>query len=439
MLTIARQADQEKDFSQELRISSPAGQSIEYNAGLYYFWEDDHGFGNQTYGTDAPIWILGANNATYQAALNGVGIVSRSDPRINSYAAYGQATWHITSALDLLGGIRYTYEQKTGTYEQVVEGGPDLATLPAAEIAGIAAVRNAVGLTSPAPYKIDANTGAPQGIVTLSYRWDDSLSSYATYSRGAKSGGLNLSNLPAGVPLVVQPEYEDNYELGVKSIWFDHRLVLNADVFWDNDTNYQATLVNSSTQIVNYIANIPSVRSRGIEADLRAEPIDGLSAYLSGSYTDAIYTSYQGAPDPIEDYTVVAGKLVSTGTRNLTGYALADTPKWAFSTGAEYDRSLSSLGIANVDGYLGADLNYRSTVYSSADDSTYGVVRGYEVTNFRAGIRTEDSHWDFQLWTLNAFDTHYYQFIQKVAFNSGALSALPGDPRTIGVTLAYKY
>ena len=439
IVTVARQADQEKDFTQEFRLASPQGQPFEYSAGVFYFWEDDHGYGTQTLGADAPIWLLGASNATYQAALNGVGTLSQSDPRINSYAAYGQATWHILSDLDLTGGIRYTYEAKTGTYEQIVAGGPVVSTLPPAEQAGIAAVRSAVGLVAQS-YGVKTNDSLPSGLATLTWRLDSDVSAYATYSRGVKSAGLNLSYLPPGTPQVVQPEYEDNYEIGIKSVWFDHRLVLNADAFWDNDTNYQATLLNTSVSVQQYIANIPGVRSRGFEADLRAEPIDGLSANLSGAYTDAVYTSYANAPDPIEDYTVVAGKLVTTGTRSLTGSALAATPKWAFSTGAEYAHDISSLGFGGWDGYLGSDVNYRSSFYSSADNSQYGVVRGYTITNLRAGLRTESGHWDLQLWIRNAFDTNYYEFIApKSLGNSGLITAMPGDPRTWGVTLNFRY
>lgn len=434
VLTIARQADQEKDFSQELRISSPTGGALEYSAGLYYFWEDDPGFGKQFYGTDAPIWLLGANNATYQAALNGVGIVSRSDPKINSYAAYGQATWHITSALDLIGGLRFTYEQKTGTFVQTVSGGPDLSTLPPAEVATITALRTAVGLAAIPLYSARENKGEPSGLVTAVYHFDDDLSTYATYSHGTKSGGLNLTNIPPAIPKVVNPEEEDNYELGFKSVLFDHRLVFNADAFWDKDSNYQATIVDSSTGIVNYISNIPSVRSRGFEADLRAEPLDGLSTYLSGSYTDGIYEKYPGAPCPIEDYNVVAGKLVAT-TCDLSGKPLPAVSKWVISAGGEYDHTLGD----GLNGYVGGDVSYHSRYYSSADDSIYGLVPGATIANFRIGIRPDEEKWNVELWARNAFDAHYYQTIGKVAFNSGALSGLLGDPRTYGVTLRLSY
>jgi len=438
VLTRARQANEQSDFSQELRIASPANETFEYSGGLYYFWEDDKGFGAQFYGADAPIWILGANTPVTQAALNGVGIVSRSDPRINSFAAYGQATWHVTPDFDLIGGVRFTYEEKTGTFSQVVQGGPDLSLFPPATAAAIRATRAAVGLTSPTPYRVTSDKGTPSGLVTATYRVDPDVNVYATFSHGAKSGGLNLTNIPASVPRVVQPEYEDNYEVGLKSAWFDRRLVLNADAFWDVDTNYQATIVDSSTGIVNYISNIPGVRSRGFEADLKAEPIDDLSTYLSAAYTDAIYTSYPGAPCPIEQYVVVAGKLVAT-TCNLSGKALPATSKWALSAGGEYDYSLAALGGDGFGGYVGGDVSYRTSFFSSADDSIYGRVPSYSVTNLRLGVRTDDQHWTLELWTRNAFDTHYYQTIGKVAFNSGAISALLGDPRTVGVTLRVSY
>ena len=447
VLTVARQADQEKEFTQELRISSDSNDTFEYSAGLYYFWEDDHGYGTQTYGNDAPLWILNNNDQDHQYALDGVGIASQSDPRINSYAAYGQATWHVTPDFDITGGVRYTYEEKEGTFFQTVFGGADISGLPQADINKILGYRGAVGLVAVPLYKIREDKGTPSGLVTLTYKLSDDVNAYATYSHGAKSGGLNLSNVPSTVPKVVAPEYQDNYEIGFKSTLFDHHLVLNADAFWDDDSNYQATIVDSSTGIVNYISNIPGVRSRGFEADAHAELFSGLSTYLSGAYTDAYYVSFPYAPCPLEDYSVTgAGQLVADPNQsttaqycNLSGSALPATSKWAFSIGGEYDHSLGDFGLGGSEAYLGADVSYRSSFFSSPDDSIYARVPGYSVTNLRLGVRTDDSHWNLEVWSRNAFDTHYFLTKGKVAFNSGAFSGLVGDPRTTGFSLRYTY
>jgi iron complex outermembrane receptor protein len=436
VLDRARQADEETEFTQELRVQSPTSDVFEYSAGLYYFWEDDKGNGAQIYGNDAPIWIAHTNtDPKWNAALQNVGIFSKSDPRINSYAAYGQAVWHVTPDFDLTGGVRYTYEEKTGSFFQNVAGGVDISQFSQADQLVILADRKAVGLFAVPYFQVNEDKGEPAGLVTASYKFNDDLNAYATFSHGAKSGGLNLSFLPTvtpPVPHVVQPEYEDNYEIGFKSILLDHHLVLNADAFWDEDTNYQATQIsNNSGIIVNYITNIPSVRSRGFEADLHAELTEGLSAYTSGAYTDATNVSYPGAPCPFEKTYL--------GICNLSGTPLAAVSKWAFSLGGEYEHSLSSLGWGPWSGYFGVDESYRSSFFSSADDSRYGRVPGYALTNLRLGVRSDDEHWNLEFWARNAFDTNYYQTIGKVAFNTGAFSALLGDPRTVGVTLRLKY
>ncbi len=143
-------------------------------------------------------------------------------------------------------------------------GSADLSGLPPAEIANIMKYRGQVGLVAVPYYKIHEDRGTPAGLVTLAYKLSDDVNVYATYSHGAKSGGLNLANVPAVVSKVVAPEYQDNYELGFKSVLFDHRLVLNADAFWDEDTNYQATIVDSSTGIVELHFQYPRRAAQGL-------------------------------------------------------------------------------------------------------------------------------------------------------------------------------
>lgn len=428
VLTIARQANESRQFTQELRVSTPSDGPVEFNGGLYYFWEQDLGRGNQTFGTNAPLWILGTNSAAAQAALVNSSSLSRSLPRIASYSAYGQAIWHILPELDVTGGIRYTYEDKAGTYSQWVAPGTDLSTLDAVTATAAAAFRAAVGL-APVSYTVRAHKGTPSGLVSATYHFSDDISAYATYARGSKSGGINLTALPPGVNAVVQPEYVDNYEVGLKSVLLDNHLVVNADLFWENDANYQATLAQLTTKVITYIANIPSVRSRGFEADIRAHLFEGLSTNLSLAYTDAIYVSYPASPCPIEKL------YVSPNICNLSGYPLPATSKWALSAGGEYDRSLGDLGLNDINGYVGADLSYRASFYSSADDSIYARIPGYKVLNLRVGVRTDDEKYNLEFWLRNALSEDYYQTLGKVPFNSGAISGLLGDPRTFGVTL----
>ncbi len=430
-----QQQNDDRQVTQELRIVSPAGETVEFSGGLYYFWDQNDGLGQLTYGSDAPIWILGSASAVSKAALDGYAIAARSVPRINSYAGYGQAIWHILPDFDLIGGVRYTYEYKTGGYFQTATGAP-INGFTAAEQGMILATRAAFGAAN--SYSVHTSNNLPGGLATLSYRVTGEVMTYATYSHGEKSAGLNLANLVVAVPKIVAPESVDNYEIGFKSSLADEPVTFNADMFWTDDSNYQTTLLDTSHFAI-YLANIPAVRSRGFEADLNARPFAGLSTYLSAAYTDATYVSYPNAPAPFEAYTVTAGKLNTNITADLSNRSLPAVSRWAFSLGGEYSQNLGGLGFGNMAGYLGLDESYRSSYFSHVSLSIYSRVAGYDLTNVRAGLRTDDGRWDVQVWARNAFDRKYKISQVPLVFNSGALSALLGDPRTVGVTFAARF
>jgi iron complex outermembrane receptor protein len=442
VLDQARQANQEKEFTQELRVQSPTDEPIEFTFGLFYYSEEDDGYGDTTYGSDAPIWILGASNPVTQAALNDFSLRSTSVPRTGSYAAYGQATWHILPQLDFTGGARFTYERKTGAYSQWQSGGADLSQLPPPEAAAALAIRNAFAPN--AAYDVHVSNDLVGGLATLTYKFTDDINAYATYSHGSKSAGLNLVNIPVvpGASAIVKPEQIDNYEVGVKSTLFSDHLVLNGDVFWDNDTDYQTTVLLGQPTPITLAANIPSVRSRGLEADARANPLDGLETHLSLTYTDAIYVQYPNAPCPLESCISVVNGVPTfnpNATANLSGAALPAVSKWVATFGSEYDRPLGSMWSDDLTGYIGGDISWRSSYNSGVSDSIYTRVPGYEITNLELGVRTDDGHWDLSIWTRNAFNTHYYVTAGPAAFNSGLITELLGDPQTFGATLRVSY
>ncbi|MEJ0023343.1 MAG: hypothetical protein WDN76_07820 [Alphaproteobacteria bacterium] len=113
----------QQQFSQEFRATSNTGGAIDYTGGLYYFWQKADDLQVSAYGRDATVWLATPNNPTAaastlpSAALDGLAGLSHVVPQTYSYAAYGQSTWHITPAFRLTGGLRYTYEHKTGSYD----------------------------------------------------------------------------------------------------------------------------------------------------------------------------------------------------------------------------------------------------------------------------------------------------------------------------------
>jgi iron complex outermembrane receptor protein len=84
------------------------------------------------------------------------------------------------------------------------------------------------------------------------------------------------------------------------------------------------------------------------------------------------------------------------------------------------------------------DSSYRSSFSSSATASKYLVIDGYSIVNARVGFRWAEG-WSVSLWARNLFDENYYELLSAAPGNSGLIVGLPGDPRTVGVTLRMSF
>ncbi len=83
------------------------------------------------------------------------------------------------------------------------------------------------------------------------------------------------------------------------------------------------------------------------------------------------------------------------------------------------------------------DGNYRSSFSSNPSESIYTNVKGYALTNFRAGFRAEG--FDIYGWVRNAFDVNYFELLQTAPSNVGLVVGQPGDPRTWGGTIKFSF
>ncbi|WCM27071.1 TonB-dependent receptor [Sphingomonas sp. QA11] len=422
----SQQQNNQRQFSQELRLASNGTNRIDYVVGAYYFYQIIRGYGSSAYGSAAPKWLFPAQYAAdpvaTNAAVNGFEAQSQSTPVTRSYALFGQTVWHISDALSLTTGLRYTHEKKVGGFAQQQVAGLSLAGLTQAQRTAAQALRNQLNPVT--AYTAETSDDSLSGLATLSWKATDDVLLYASYSRGNKSGGLNLSNLPAGVSAVVAPEKVDNYEVGVKSQLFNRALTLNAAAFWTDVANYQTAIteqIPSTTNFRNYITNIPLARSRGVEADAVWAITSKISLNLSGAYTDAYYVSYPKGPTPVETSNI-------SPSTDLSGKPLAGVPKWTFTGGGDFRRPLGG----GTELYGHADYSWRSSFYTAVSDSRFSLVPSYGIGNARIGVRLDGGRYDLSVWAKNIFDKDYFQTLSIVA--SGVITANLGDPRTAGAT-----
>ncbi|MCG2840270.1 TonB-dependent receptor [Sandaracinobacter sp. RS1-74] len=437
VLTLAQQVNRQRQFSQELRLGSNGERAIDWQIGLYYFRQVIRGYGTTGYGSAAPNWFLPAvPGAVSVPAISGFVAESYSDPRTWSYAGFGQINWSLTERLKLTGGLRLTHEKKSGTYSQWHATGADLGLLPPALAAAAQGIRNSFNPV--ASVESSFSDTSVSGLVNAAYQLGGDVIVYASYQRGEKSGGLNLSVLPAGIEPDVKPETVDNFEIGLKSQFLDRRVTLNLAAYLTEVHDFQTTIteqvpssdVNAAPSFRQYIANIPHVRSKGFEADASWAVTERIRFSGSVAYTDARYIDYPNAPSPAETLNL-------NPITDLSGEPLSGVPKWSWTLGADGSQPVGSIGGRLSEFYGSADWNYRSSYYTNVSNSRYSLVDGYGLLGGRIGIRSEDGILDISVFARNLLGKDHFQTLSPNAY--GVVTAILGEPRTWGVTLRSRF
>lgn len=423
-------------FTQEVRLTSPSDQTIEWLVGAFFTHEDTTGdqrinIDNNMTGAQYPITGVCAPPfglpsppfpPFFSAPCLGTPVIfgfpatapagtpfHRSDSRdgYTELAGFADVTWHVTDALSVQGGIRYS-----GNWEDFASSfSGALDALSAHTYSGSAAGK---GSSSKATY-----------LVSPKYQITDNTMIYARFATGYRPGGAN-ADLP-GTPLTFRSDSTENYEVGVKSSLFDNRLVLDGDVYAIHWNNIQ--LQTTSPQDFFYFVNGKTARSDGFELEATALPIPELTIQGNVAYDDAVLT----APAP-----ATANIVTHAGDR------IPYTPEWSGDISADYTVPVAADWTAHIGGdeqFVGSEFdNFYPTTAPRAH------LKAYEVTNLRLGVAKDD--WDVTLFVKNAFDKR--AFIQEsVQHDTFALSipggraipdsATPITPRVIGISIAKKF
>jgi iron complex outermembrane receptor protein len=424
VLTLSANPSDQRQKSQELRFAKSMGTKADYVVGLYAFDQRIVTHGQQGYGADAAFWLV--NAAVPRNLLDGYTSRFDADSSTDSYALFGQVNWHIADRFTFTPGIRYTDDRKSAVYDQTVSGG--LATTDPTLL-------NAqLGIVRPQRYAVDGYRDASSsGQLSFSFAASPDLLLYANLAKGYKSGGINLAGIPndaAGNPAlvsaVVKPEDTNHVELGIKSQFLQRSLTTNLALFSTHVQDYQSNVVdNGPGALRGYLANIESVRVKGLEADLTWDPVEWFSGYASAAWSDGRYASFANAPCPLEE---IGGPAVC----DLSGRPLPALPDRVATLGGEY-RHKGPLFGGEGQYFFGFETSYRSDWYSDASVSRYSLIDGYGLVNLRAGFRS-DGPWEVSVWARNATDREYLQFVSVQSGNSGLVIGTPGEPRTAGVT-----
>lgn len=411
-------------FSHEVRLASDKSGPIEWQVGgfLYYSKLKDHYVIHQ-FGADVIPWYNAYNTLagtaftpiplSFRQQLTGAQIIEDTTVENRNAAIYGQATWHISDALDLTGGLRYTYDRKNGSSPVDTSRLPTNLP-PAITNAQLNAFYNAIDAVQRNPglvYRVPgyptsaAASGYPLGISTsddnlsgtasLSYKITPNLTTYVTYATGFQAGGLDLNNRslsPSAPP--VQPTTTSNIEAGVKGSLFDRRVTFAIAAYKEKLEGFQTSIsfILPDGTAQRGATNVGDIRARGVEWSLAARIGSGIRLTFDGNYNDAIYTRAPSLPAPAE--------LSYNGIANIdaAGQRAPYAPKWALSLTPSWDARVSD----NAEFYSYAQYSFTSGYGTGVTQSIYTEVPSQHNLNLRAGVRLENDRYDVSLYANNA-------------------------------------
>jgi iron complex outermembrane recepter protein len=367
--------------TQEFRLASKPSDKFEWLVGTFYTYENS--IQDQT---------LTAQNADGSAtALDPLETIALPST-YKEYAVFGDATYKFSSLFDITGGARWAHNSQNFT--QTTGGALGLGEVPG----------------SPSSAGIWTWSASPR------FHLGPDTMIYARVATGYQPGGPNVA--ATGVPPSVNSDTVTNYEIGIKTLFYDRRVLIDADVFKINWHDIQVGA--QAADGVGYITNGGTAHSQGLELSTMYTPIQGLRFGLNLAYTEAVIT---------QDIPSLDG---------FNGDSLPNIPKWAGSATVDYTMPVGNKWQARFGGgvrYIG------DTETQFPSNPQAFPLASYSVVDLNAGLF--DDRWNIRFYARNVANKQTYINENPVlnALTGGVVqvSGVPLQPRTLGVAIDLKF
>jgi iron complex outermembrane receptor protein len=370
-------------YSQELQL---LGGDSRFNwvAGVYFGYETGN---DSSLGTALP--ALSAGTVT----------IIDGDVESRSAAGFGQFNWAFAERWSLTLGARYSSERKELVSANRASDG--LCNIPPELLDSAGVCRGTFKETF----------SDPSWLASVQYAISDDVNVYAKYTRGFRAGGQNIRGSTfAETFAAFEPETVTEYEIGLKSQWFDRRLTLNTAFYHDRYTDVQRTILLNTGGIATAVTNAAKAELQGFEAELRLFASDRLSFGASVGYNDAEY-------DEFTDFT---------GDRTGEDWP---TPAWTYVLSAHFEQPITfGHWSLQLDYNWQDDLNMQPSgqLRSALTQESYGLLNARLALHFAAaGV-------DVALFGRNLTDEEYYVSgtdLEVLGFDQRFV----GNPRTYGI------
>ena len=447
------------DYSMEFRLASKLDQPLRWSGGLYWF--NANNASSTLIGADGsslPAGVTLPPGSTGSLFLTPDGSFSKSNFTLvggqdRIFSPFGSLEYDVIPSLTGALELRHTREDKSQNI-----------------------LRNAFIANTVNPIYPFGPTYAEYSFsnyrTSLRYKLSPDAMVYLSAADGTKSGGFNQRATFAS-EVAFNPEKNTTFELGSKASFLERRLQLGAALFHTRAKDVQISGPSDDPTNIGLVTkNLASVKATGLDLDIAAIPVRGLTlsgglGYVnpkigSGSYDFGSITNNGatttpgttvGGPTPVAasgDCTVIplcAGRLVQinvpvnntypTGKRyayDLSGLMAPRASKITATVSAQYDTQLFDTWA----GFGRVDFRYESKQYSAPNNFNYWDAR--KVVNLSAGLSKDRYRFGAYIRNLNNDKT------PDAATPNGLINGsvtpwvayLP-EKRTIGVTASIYY
>lgn len=383
--------DHNTQFSQELQLNG-SFERFKWTTGLYYLREDLR----DSYNTR--LWD-GLVTTSIPLDFNARSL---STLKGTSVAIFGQGTYDLTDDWHLTIGGRYNREKKDFRTRWYFLDQPREYTCPGIDVQG-----------DFDDCSKTENVFTP--MASLGWKPTPGILLYVSYSEGFKAGGWTPRLFSQTSLERNSPEKLKAYEVGIKSQWFDNRLILNADVFRSDYTDLQLTSVladaNGSPQPV--VQNAGKARIVGFELEGTAKIARNTTVQVGVGLLDGKYLEL----DP--------GVLANIHL----DYKLPDTPAATVLASIQQDLPLQSGAVASAR----VDAGYKGKTYKEPSNSPYNIQDPYTLVNARVSYRSANGSWEIAAYGTNLTNKQYLMSGLDLAATFGFVESYYGRPREAGV------
>ena len=407
-----------KEFSQELRISSDFEGPLNFIGGVYY---------SDTRASTGSITFLFAGTTSLFNPLDPTFYGSPTNPALvnnyflrqrgRAYSGYLQLSYKPVETVEINVGGRYSNERKR---LPVVRFTPGLAD---GAFSGSYLLDN---------YFLTAGNEASAAVlpvrrgrwsdfspeVTVSYRPSNQLTLFASYKHGFLSGGFNSGSVSfgsTGLDLGYDPQTIKGFEAGVKAELFDRTLRTNFAAYTYKINDQQVSNVINTT---NTISNAGGAKVKGVEFDINwRTPLEGFSLNGAAAYNKGKYTSYPNAP-------CYGGQTAAQGcvgsSQDLGDTELIRAPKWNLNGGFSFERPI---GQSLKFGVIG-NASYVSSYLTDSSSAPNGRQPKYTLFDATIRVAQAEDAWELALIGRNLTDKYYVVATSLVPFAAGPPGAL---------------